>query len=77
MLLPAIPDIIEDFDISYDTSSWILSAYLIAGAVATPIAGKLSDIYGRKKMVVIIMIIYIFGITTGGFSSNITSLIAE
>jgi MFS family permease len=57
MLLPAIPDIISDFDISYNTSSWILSGYLIAGAVATPIAGKLSDIYGRKKMVVIILMI--------------------
>lgn len=75
MLLPAIPDIIEEFDISYNTSSWILSAYLIAGAVATPLGGKLSDIYGRKKMVMIILIIYIIGITLGGISSNITFLI--
>ena len=75
MLLPAIPDIIEEFDISYNTSSWILSAYLIAGAVATPIAGKLSDIYGRKKMVLTIMIIYIIGISLGGLSSNITFLV--
>lgn len=75
MLLPAIPDIIEEFNISYTTSSWILSAYLIAGAVATPLGGKLSDIYGRKKMVMIILIIYIIGITLGGISSNITFLI--
>lgn len=75
MLLPAIPDIIEEFDISYNTSSWILSAYLIAGAVATPLGGKLSDIYGRKKMVMIIMIIYIIGIILGGLSSNIAFLI--
>ena len=67
MLLPAIPDIIRDFDISYNTSSWILSAYLISGAVATPIFGKLSDIYGRKKMVMIILIIYIVGIFSGEF----------
>jgi MFS family permease len=39
-------------------------AYLVASAVMTPIAGKLSDIYGRKKMVVILMIIY--GILVGG-----------
>lgn len=39
MLLPAISDIIRDFDISYSTSSWILTAYLISGAVMTPIAG--------------------------------------
>ena len=75
MLLPAIPDIIKEFNISYNTSSWILSAYLIAGAVSTPVAGKLSDIYGRKKMIMIIMIIYIIGISLGGLSTNITFLV--
>ena len=75
MLLPAIRDIIGDFHISYSPSSWILTAYLISGAVATPIAGKLSDIYGRKKMVLVIFIIYIIGICVGGLSNNITSLI--
>jgi MFS family permease len=75
MLLPAIPDIIQEFNISYNTSSWILSAYLIAGAVATPLGGKLSDIYGRKKMVMIILIVYIIGITLGGISTSITFLI--
>lgn len=75
MLLPAISDIIRDFDISYSTSSWILTAYLISGAVMTPIAGKLSDVYGRKKMVLVIFIIYIVGIAIGGMSTNIYTLI--
>ena len=75
MLLPAISNIISDFDISYSTSSWILTAYLISGAVMTPIAGKLSDIYGRKKMVLVIFIIYIVGIAIGGLSTNIYTLI--
>jgi MFS family permease len=77
MLLPAIPDIITEFNISYNTASWILTAYLIAGAVMTPISGKLSDIYGRKKMVLIIMLIYLIGIFLGGLSSNITILIVS
>ncbi|HJY09496.1 MAG TPA: MFS transporter, partial [Nitrososphaeraceae archaeon] len=47
MILPAIPDFIRDFNISYSTSSWLLSAYIIAAAVMTPIGGKLSDIYGK------------------------------
>jgi MFS family permease len=75
MLLPAIRDIIGDFHISYSNSSWILTAYLISGAVATPIAGKLSDIYGRKKIVLIIFIIYIIGISAGALSSNISFLV--
>jgi MFS family permease len=75
MLLPAIRDIIGNFHISYSTSSWILTSYLISGAVSTPIAGKLSDIYGRKKMVVVILIIYIIGISAGGVSTNIAFLL--
>ena len=76
MLLPAIQDIIKDFKISYNTSSWILTAYLISAAVMTPIGGKLSDMYGIKKIVIIIMVVYIIGITLGGFANNIYFLIA-
>jgi MFS family permease len=76
MLLPAIPDIIRDFHIDYNTSAWILTAYLISGAVVTPIAGKLSDIYGRKKILLAIMIIYTIGVSLGGLSFSISSLIA-
>src|SRR6476646_863398 len=75
MLLPAIRDVIRDFHISYSTASWILTAYLISGAVMTPIAGKLSDIYGRKKLVLIILIIYIIGISIGALSDNISVLL--
>ncbi len=49
MLLPAIPEIMQDFGISYGTAAWIFSAYLIVAAVMTPIAGKMSDLYGKKK----------------------------
>ena len=56
-------------------SSWILTAYFVAGAVTTPIAGKLSDMYGRKKMIIIIMIVYIIGLVAGGFSTNYSFLL--
>ena len=75
MVLPAIPDFIKEFSISYSTSSWILSSYLIAGAVMTPIAGKLSDIYGKKKILLIVMSIYSAGILLGGFANGIGILL--
>ena len=75
MIIPAIPDLIHEFDISYSLSSWILTSYLIAGAVMTPIAGKLSDIYGRKRVLLILMVIYTIGLFFGGLSSNFTILI--
>ena len=76
MLIPAIPDIIRDFQVSYSMSSWILTAYLVTGAVTTPIAGKLSDIYGKKKVLLIIMIIYAVGVFIGGFATNIYFLLS-
>jgi MFS family permease len=71
MLVPAIPDLIKDFNIPYSTSSWILTTYLITAAVMTPIAGKLSDIYGKKKILLIIMVFYTVGVSIAGFSTNI------
>ena len=76
MLIPANPDIIKDFQVSYSMSSWILTAYLITGAVTTTIAGKLSDIYERKKVLLIIMIIYAVGVFIGGFATSIFFLLS-
>jgi MFS family permease len=56
-------------------SSWILTTYLVSGAVMTPIAGKLSDIYGKKKILLIIMAIYAVGVSLSGFATNIYFMI--
>jgi MFS family permease len=76
MILPAIPDFIREFNISYSTSSWLLSAYIIAAAVMTPIGGKLSDIYGKKKILLIIMAVYAVGLMAGRFATNMEFMIA-
>lgn len=75
MLLPAIPDIIKDFNASYNTSAWILSGYLITAAIVTPLIGKLSDIYGKKKILIVVLIIFAASIFLGGFTSDLSSLI--
>jgi len=76
MVLPAIPALIVDYEMPYNTSSWILSTYMIAGAVATPIAGKLSDVYGRKKILLVILAIYSTGILAGGFAYSLPVMLA-
>jgi MFS family permease len=75
MLIPAIPDLIRDFSVSYGMSSWILTTYLISGAVATPIVGKLSDVYGKKKVLLAVMLVYAIGVCFAGFASNIHTLL--
>jgi MFS family permease len=75
MLLPAIPEIMKDFNVPYAIAAWIFSGYMIVAAVMTPIAGKLSDIYGKKKVLLILLAIYITGTAAGGFANNISYLL--
>ena len=77
MLLPAIPEIMKDFRITYGTTAWIFSSYLIVAAVMTPIAGKMSDLYGKKKILLALLTLYVVGITAGGFAHNITFLLVS
>ena len=53
------------------------SSYLIVAAVMTPIAGKMSDLYGKKKVLLVLLTLYVAGITAGVFSNNISFLLAS
>ena len=75
MLLPAIPEIMNDFNIPYNTAIWVFSAYLIVAAVMTPISGRLSDIYGKKKILLTLLVLYTAGIIGGGFTNIISTLL--
>ncbi len=75
MLLPAIPDIIKEFGLTYSASSWVFTSFIISALISTTIVSKLSDIYGRKSILLIVLAIYITGIIGGALSDNIFMLI--
>jgi predicted MFS family arabinose efflux permease len=54
-MAPAIPVIADDFQISEALASWVMTAYMVSGAVMTVIMGRLSDLVGAKKMLMIMM----------------------
>jgi MFS family permease len=56
---------------SFSNITWILSAYLLVGVVVTPVFGKLGDLYGKKRMLLLAMGIYAIAVTLAGFSPNI------
>jgi MFS family permease len=71
MVAPALTDFIKDFNISYNTVSWILTAYLLVALIMTPVMGKLSDMYGRKRALLTGLVIYAVGTLAAGFATNI------
>lgn len=75
MLVPSLPNIITEFNLSYSISPWILTTYLVVGAVMTPIASSLAEIYGKKKILLIIMAVYAVGVIVGGLTTDLYSFI--
>jgi MFS family permease len=71
MLVPALPYVGADFN-NLQWIPWVLSIYLLVGAVATPLAGRLGDMYGKKKIMIYVMCIYVVGLLGSGFSLDIS-----
>jgi MFS family permease len=75
MLVPSLPNIITEFNLSYSISPWILTTYLIVGAVMTPVTSSLAEIYGKRKILLVVMGIYALGVTVGGLTTDLYSFI--
>jgi MFS family permease len=74
-LAPALASMVDYFGTDYGTVSWVLTAYLVSGAAVTIVIGRLADIFGSKKMLLLVMICYIVGTVFGGFTQNIYTLL--
>jgi Arabinose efflux permease len=70
----AIPTIVKDLN-GFELISWIFSVYLLTSAISTPIYGKLSDLYGRKNILSIGIIIFLVGSSLCGLSQSMYQLI--
>ncbi len=56
MLVPALPKLSSFFaDAPYTTVAWVLSAYLVVGVCATPIFAKLGDLYGKRRVLAVVL----------------------
>lgn len=58
VVIPALPAIGRDLG-AYDGLSWIVAAYLITSTISTPIYAKLSDLYGRRRLLIACIAVFI------------------
>ena len=75
MLTPSLLSIASEFKVSISQVSLLLSVYLVTGVSISPIVGKLGDIYGKKRMLVIVLLIYAIAVVSTGFSPNFTYML--
>ncbi|GIP40918.1 MFS transporter [Paenibacillus sp. J31TS4] len=70
----AMPSIVADLG-GFAVFSWVFSGYLLMQAITIPIYGKLADLYGRKPVFAIGVLLFLIGSIACGFSQSMTALI--
>ena len=74
VVIPAVPAIAGDLN-AFGHLSWIVTAYLLTSTAATPIIGKLSDIYGRRALLLPSLVLFIAASMACGFAQTLPQLI--
>ncbi len=74
IIATALGRIVEEFN-AFDSLSWIVTAYLLTTTITVPIAGKLSDLFGRRIMLLIGVAIFALGSLMSGIAGNVEQLI--
>ena len=75
IIATALGKIVEEFN-AFSSLSWIVTAYLITTTITVPIAGKFSDLYGRRRILLTGVAIFVAGSLMSALSGSVNELIA-
>ncbi len=75
MVFPALGTFQEEFGSTPAWTTWVLTGFLVSGAVLTPVLGRLGDQFGKERLLLICLSIFLAGSLGAAFAWNIWSLI--
>ena len=75
LVIPVLPTIEAGLHTSQNTVTWVLTAYLLSAAIFTPIMGRLGDMYGKERMLVLTLVALTLGSLLAAIASSITLMI--
>jgi MFS family permease len=61
MVAPALPEIQHELGASTTSVTWVLTVYLLTASVATPILGRLGDMFGKERTLVAVLALFALG----------------
>ena len=76
MIAPALPTFAREFDTTPGTVAWLMTGYLLSASIATPLAGKLGDLFGKGRVLTIVLAIFAVGNLVCALAGSIELLIA-
>ena len=75
LLLPAVRSLSQSLHSSEINTTWVLTSYVLSGGVATPIAGRLGDMYGKKRTLVWLLVVVALGTFLCAISSSLAPMV--
>src|SRR3954471_11538284 len=76
MVAPALPAIQEELGTTTTGVTWVLTVYLLTASIATPVLGRLGDMFGKERMLVLVLIMFALGSLVAALSHSIEILVA-
>jgi EmrB/QacA subfamily drug resistance transporter len=75
MVAPALPAIQREFGASTSAVTWVLTIYLLTASIATPVLGRLGDMFGKERVLVAVLLVLAAGTVIAALSSSLETLI--
>jgi MFS family permease len=75
LVIPIVPELPKLLNAPASDTAWAVTATLLAGAVAVPIMGRLGDMYGKRRMLLVSLVLLITGSVTAGLSDSLAPMI--
>ena len=76
MVAPALPAIQREYGASTTAVTWVLTVYLLTASIATPVLGRLGDMFGKERLLVIVLLVLAAGTVVAALSHSLEVLIA-
>ncbi|MFI6353557.1 MFS transporter [Streptomyces sp. NPDC050743] len=75
LLVPVIKDLPQLLDTAPSNATWVLTSTLLSGAVATPIMGRLGDLFGKRRMLILSLAVMVVGALVSALTSQLLTMI--
>ena len=75
LVAPALPDLQAALHTSVNSISWVLTAYLLSASIATPIIGRLGDMHGKERLLVVVLVVLCVGTVVSALAASLTVML--
>src|SRR6187455_1159215 len=76
MVAPALPEIQHELGATPTTVTWVLTVYLLSASVSTPILGRLGDMFGKERVLFLVLVMFAIGSVIAALSNSLALLVA-